>query len=132
MQSALESAGVNVNMISQILAHKVKGIDFSYSEHNYQELLIKFKTALPYLLPQSVESVKVELEATKSGYETKITNQRVEIIKLSDALKTIEKSRTAEIEELKTEMKNIQRNLWFMYGGSSRDAKKLVNDLKVG
>jgi signal transduction protein with GAF and PtsI domain len=30
------------------------------------DLLVKFKTALPYLLPQTVEKVKSELDATKA------------------------------------------------------------------
>lgn len=60
VQSALESAGIHANMISPLMAHKVKGVDFHYSEHGISELLQKFKTALPYLLPQSVEKLKAE------------------------------------------------------------------------
>jgi hypothetical protein len=66
VQSSLESAGINSNIIAPMLAHKPKGIDFHYSSHDLQELLVKFKTALPYLLPQSVEGVKTELEETKA------------------------------------------------------------------
>lgn len=52
-------------MIAPLLAHKPKGIDFHYSSHDVEELLVKFKTALPYLLPQTVEKVKSELDQTK-------------------------------------------------------------------
>jgi len=60
VQSALENAGININIIRPILAHKPKGIDKHYSEHDIKDFLEKFKKALPYLLPQTVEKVKAE------------------------------------------------------------------------
>jgi len=78
VQTALENAGINPNMISPLLGHKPRGIDFHYSEHDISDLLQKFKTALPYLLPQTVESVKSDLEATKSEYEQKIEKLEAE------------------------------------------------------
>jgi integrase len=42
LQSKLESAGINANMISPILAHKVKGIDKHYSSHDIDELRKKY------------------------------------------------------------------------------------------
>jgi integrase len=79
VQSGLENAGINSNLINPILAHKVKGIDFHYSEHDINDLLQKFKTALPFLLP-TVESVKIELETTKSEYEKKIEELETEFV----------------------------------------------------
>jgi integrase len=67
-QSALESANIQANMISPILAHKVKGVDQHYSSHDFKELLVKYETALPNLLPQTVEEVKGELENTKAEF----------------------------------------------------------------
>jgi site-specific recombinase XerD len=74
VQSALENAGVNVNIIKPILAHKPRGVDKHYSEHDIRDFLEKFKTALPYLLPQSVESVKAEMEMTRAEYEVTVGN----------------------------------------------------------
>ncbi len=60
VQTAMENAGVNPNMIAVMLGHKPKGIDFHYSEHDVQDLMQKFKAALPYLLPQEVEVEKIK------------------------------------------------------------------------
>ena len=66
LQNALENANVNANMIAPMLGHKPKNaVDFHYSDHLWQELLPKYKQALPYLLPVSVEKVKSELDTTK-------------------------------------------------------------------
>jgi len=68
-QSALENAGVQANMISPIMAHKVKGVDAHYSSHDFKELLTKYESALPWLIPQTVEKVKAETEEIKRKYE---------------------------------------------------------------
>jgi integrase len=65
LQSALESANINGNMISPILSHKVKGVDSHYSNHEKEEMKEKYRSALPYLLPQSVEKLKAEATETK-------------------------------------------------------------------
>jgi len=72
LQSKLESAGLNSNIISPFLAHKVKGTDFHYSSHDVDELREKLKTALPYLLPQTVEKVKAESDKKQSEQEKRI------------------------------------------------------------
>jgi hypothetical protein len=41
-------------MISPMMAHKVKGVDSHYSNHDIEELKEKYKTALVYLIPQTV------------------------------------------------------------------------------
>ena len=69
VQTALENAGVNSNIIAPLLGHKPRGIDFHYSEHDISDLLQKYKLALPYLLPQTVEKVKAETEELKAKYE---------------------------------------------------------------
>ena len=90
-------------MISPILGHKIKGIDASYSEHNYSELLLKFKMALPYLIPQNAEAVKVELETVKADSENKIRKQEVKIIEMNDSLKKSEQkieTQDSKLQEL--------------------------------
>ena len=65
-QSQLENANVNANIIAPIMAHKPKNaVDSHYSSHLAIELLPKYKQALNYLLPVSVEKVKSELDTTK-------------------------------------------------------------------
>ena len=70
LQNALENANVNANMIAPMLGHKPKNaVDFHYSDHLWQELLPKYKQALNYLLPVSVEKLKTETEEIKAKYE---------------------------------------------------------------
>lgn len=68
-QSALENAGVPANMISPIMAHKVAGVDQHYSSHDFKELLVKYESALSWLIPKSIEKVKAETEEIKAKYE---------------------------------------------------------------
>lgn len=86
-QSALENAGVQANIISPIMAHKVKGVDAHYSSHDFKELLIKYEIALPYLLPQTPEAIKSELEATKLDQQKKISHISYAFDILMDSLK---------------------------------------------
>ena len=72
MLSQLENAGINANLISPILAHKVKGVDAHYSSHDISELLEKYKSALNYLLPLSVEKIKTEADKVKEENEKRI------------------------------------------------------------
>lgn len=66
IQTQLENAGVNANIIAPIMAHKPRNaVDSHYSSHDVSELLGKYKSALNYLLPVSVEKVKSELDTTK-------------------------------------------------------------------
>jgi len=84
-QTAVENK-MNVNMIKPLMSHKVKGTDGSYSSHNISELLEKYKLALPYLLPQTVEAVKAELNETEKTVQ-ELSKQNAEKDKqLSDAL----------------------------------------------
>jgi len=61
-QSALENAGVQANIISPIMAHKIKGVDAHYSSHDFKELLIKYESALPYLIPKSIGELEAEVQ----------------------------------------------------------------------
>ena len=63
LQSKLEIAGINSNMISPFLTHKVRGTDFHYSNHDVEELKEKFRRALPYLIPESIEEFKAKCKA---------------------------------------------------------------------
>jgi hypothetical protein len=84
-----EYKGLKQNMIAPILGHKPRGVDFHYSEHDINDLMGKFRTALPYLLPQTVESVKSDLETTKSEYE-----QKTEKLEAEFASKLMSQSKT--------------------------------------
>lgn len=115
VQSALENAGINSNMIAPLLAHKPKGIDFHYSSHDIEELLAKFKTALPYLLPQSVEKLKVEAEETKK--ETEQLNKRLDkqetmirdlLFSMRDKLLYSDKSKQEVVTELFKKVENSE------------------------
>jgi integrase len=70
VQSALESANIHPNIISPLLGHKVKGIDSSYSQHNIEELLESYVSALPYLVPKTVSALETELKTTESKFKT--------------------------------------------------------------
>jgi integrase len=87
VQTALENAGINSNIIAPLLGHKPRGIDFHYSEHDINDLLQKYKTALPYLLPQTTEAIKTELEATRTQQQKKIDNLNFAFDSLMNAFK---------------------------------------------
>ena len=77
-QSALESAGIQENLISPLMAHKIAGIAQNYSSHDCQELIGKYETALPYLIPKSNSVLESELKET----ETKFISQQSQIEEL--------------------------------------------------
>jgi integrase len=62
VQSQLENKLANPNIIKPILGHKPKGVDKHYSEHDISDFLEKFKSALPFLMPQSIEELKAETD----------------------------------------------------------------------
>ena len=76
-------------MISPIMAHKVKGVDQHYSSHDYKELLAKYETALPFLLPQTVEKIKSELDQTKTEYRKTVSEQQKQIDELGKMVKML-------------------------------------------
>ena len=82
VQSALENAGVNSNMISPILGHKVKGVDSHYSEHDVAELMEKFRLGLSYLLPENIEKVKATNRKALSEHEDKLKQAQYRIEEL--------------------------------------------------
>ena len=75
----MEYAGVNRNIISPILAHKVKGVDRYNSDHEIKDFLEKFKKALPYLLPQTVEKVKAEQQKEVQKLQNKIDDLELKL-----------------------------------------------------
>jgi hypothetical protein len=72
LESSLESAGIDKNLRDPMMAHKVRGVDKHYSSHEILEMKDKYKTALPYLLPQSVEKLKAEADKVKEENEKRI------------------------------------------------------------
>lgn len=60
LQGALEKVEVTPNLVSPLLGHKVKGVDKAYSNHDIDEFLQVFVKALPLLIPQTVEDVKLK------------------------------------------------------------------------
>ena len=72
-QSQLENANVNANIISVVMAHKPKNaVEGHYSSHMWLDMLPKYKQALNYLLPVSVEKLKTETEQMKEQNEKRI------------------------------------------------------------
>ena len=86
-QSALESANIHENLLSPLMAHKVAGIAQNYSSHDCEELMEKFETALPYLIPKSNSVLESELKETETKYQAqqkKIDEQDKKIEELED------------------------------------------------
>jgi integrase len=71
-QSAFESAGIQENLISPLMAHKVAGIAQNYSSHDCKELIGKYETALPYLVPKSVSELEIQLEKNEEEQSKRI------------------------------------------------------------
>ena len=110
VQGALENAGINSSMIAPFLGHKIKGIDASYSQHTIDDMLNKFKSALPFLLPQTIAKVKSELDATKaelSKTETKLSEATNAIAKINAYLAKA----TQETQKDTDDIKDIRTNL---------------------
>lgn len=82
VQSVMENANINSNMIAPILGYKVKGVDFHYSEHDVAELMEKFRLALPYLLPENIENVKATNRKALSQHEDKLKQAQYRIEEL--------------------------------------------------
>jgi hypothetical protein len=104
VQSALENAGVNRNIISPMLAHKVKGVDKHYSEHSIEDFLGKFKKALPYLLPLTVEKLKAEQEEMSSEITEnfrELNALKQNVAKIVPLMKIIDRSDDADIDTFK-------------------------------
>jgi integrase len=77
LQSALEEK-LTENFIAPIMAHKIKGIAQSYSSHEADELLIKYESCLPFLLPETIPELKIELNQQKAETEKeKLQNAKV-------------------------------------------------------
>lgn len=105
VQSALENAGINSSMIAPFLGHKIHGIDSSYSQHTIDDLLIKFKTALPYLLPITVEKVKSELDTTKQ----ELTDTEAKLQEATNAIAKINQYLAKETTETKAETEKVKQ-----------------------
>jgi integrase len=104
VQGALENAGINSSIIAPFLGHKVKGIDASYSQHTTEDMLKKFKTALPFLLPQTVEKVKSELEQTKA----ELTETENKLNEATEAIRKINEYLAKSTTEIQTDTQKIK------------------------
>lgn len=93
-------------MISPQMAHKVGGggTDFHYSDHDILDLLLQFKEALPFLIPQTTEELKVELEQQKTETE-KINLDNTKVIA----------SQQVKIDELISQYKKLIDKMEFLY-----------------
>lgn len=103
-QSAMENAGVNPNTISPIMRHKVKGVDQHYSSHDIEELLVKYQTALPWMVLETVEQVKAETQKKLDAEQKLITNLEYENTELKskmNSLNTRQESTEGELALLK-------------------------------
>ena len=76
LQGALENAKINPNIISPLLGHKVKGVDKHYSNHEIDEFLQAYVSALPWLVPQTIEDVKAETEQVKVDTAKKLDEDK--------------------------------------------------------
>ena len=118
VQTALENAGINHNIIAPMLGHKPKGVDFHYSEHDIKDLLGKFKTAIPYLIPLTVGKIKAEHEIKFRQQDAKMKWQEERIRTLEQRLTdnglSINKMITglqSELLTLKSEVSNTKTDI---------------------
>jgi hypothetical protein len=140
LQSKLESAGINANIISPFLAHQVKGTDFHYSSHEVDELGEKFKIALPFLLPQTVEKVKSEYKQETQQLEKEIQKLRetVELLYPKKVERNIitDKGKETYIETFSTPEEYVESERKFMRevllrGKSKEDQERLKDSVFV-
>ena len=101
-QSQLENADINANIIAPIMAHKVKNaVDSHYSSHLWQELLPKYKQALNYLLPVSVEKLKTETDQLKVENDKLIKEHQKQIANWNEQIAIWEKQYNEERKEIR-------------------------------
>ncbi len=105
VQSALETANIHPNIISPLLGHKVKGIDSSYSQHNIEELLESYVSALPYLVPKTVSALEAELKTTESKFKT-------------------QQSQIEELKSLVTQLLNHEKDMNFSVLQTPKDKQE--------
>lgn len=105
----------NVNLAKPLTSHKPLSIESVYANHPDSDYLELFKMCLPYLIPETVPELKIEINEQKTSnqkYQLQITEQG------------------KELSEIRKEMANISKNFWLMTGGSRKEAVELVDSLK--
>jgi integrase len=104
-QTNLENAGVNSNIIAPFLGHRAKGIDAHYSDHDREDLFIKYKSALSWLLPQTVEKVKSKLDATKA----ELGDTQNKLYEATTAIKQINAYLAKNTESIKKDTEDVKQ-----------------------
>jgi integrase len=107
VQSALENAKVHPNLIAPLLGHKVKGVDFHYSSHDLDELLQVFKSALPWLLPESIEELKAKTQKEIAEERKKLVNLEFENTDLKEKTTKLSKDN----ETMRSDLNDMKQQL---------------------
>jgi integrase len=128
VQTAMENAGVNSNMIAPILGHKPKGTDFHYSEHDIDDLKEKFRSALPYLLPQSMEALKAEAEKTNLLFREEIGTLENRTLELQTSLSELKEfiSSNVQFGNYKEEEKEFLRSKYNLRKHSPEEIQRTL------
>jgi hypothetical protein len=130
LQSALESAGIHSNMIAPMLSHKVRGVEFHYSSHEITELLGKFRTALPWLVPKTVERIEAETKKKLKEEEEKLTNLQYDNINLKKNVNTLSSQQEHDSKELQ-DLKNLVNKIYFLNRASGKPERvKKIRELE--
>ncbi len=96
LQGALENANIHSNIASPMLAHKVKGIDKHYSNHDVEEFLLAYRSALSWLLPHTIEQTNA-----------RVINDQKRITQLENDLASMQKQYSTLFGETKPLIEHI-------------------------
>jgi hypothetical protein len=110
LQSALENAKVNPNVAAPLLGHKVRGVDKHYSNHDIDEFLQAYLSALPWLLPQTVEEVKAETNFKIEREQKRLVSLEYENNDLKERINRMSsdsKQTKRELDLIKEQMKEV-------------------------
>jgi len=119
LQSALESAGIHSNMIAPMLSHKVRGVEFHYSSHEITELLEKFRTALPWLVPKTVARLEAETKKKQKEDEERVTTLQYDNINLKKTVNTLSSQQEHDSKEFQ-DLKNLVNKIYFISRASGK------------
>ena len=111
LQSALEKVEVNPNLISPLLAHKVKGVDKHYSTHDIDEFLQVFVKALPLLVPQTVEEVKAETQKKIEEEQKRLVNLEFDNNNLKGTINSLNTQQQTQKEQISSMYDFVHKNL---------------------
>jgi hypothetical protein len=128
LQSALEKVEANPNLISPMLGHKVKGVDAHYSNHEIVSFLEVYMKALPLLIPQTVEQVKLETQTKLAKEQQRITELEHDKLSLKREVVETRKEMREEMDKMWDRLKRVTKELSEKHEEKQAELRQKLDD----